>query len=449
MNCETSQRSLLAADRPDRPPAAVQAHLARCPRCRQWQRRLLQLERQVPLLPVPATTAKADLIWRLLTDSPGPSVPRAPTLEPKQWLWAAAGLAAVFVLLVNSWSVLLRPPDRPAAVAPKPPAAPDTMLAHLLQRSLRLAEATSARQRVEGVAGLAELLHGESGTLGRLAEADDVEALARLYERVIQEGVVARAQALPAAELRDVLEPIAGRLAQAGREADGLAREVPAASAGWVQSLAAVSRKGEEQLRALMGLPPLPALHSRAGAAHPGRRPFGVVPLSVALLGASTLTTEGGPRLLDERVRQWRQDRELIRVLVEGGLRLAGQEDPLQRADCCTGLAEHLAEAIQQAAAARDADRVAEMGQHFFALLKRGVAGNLSAARTATPAGSRREEELRRVSDRATRISQPVEDRLRQVTDPADPDDMQRALKAVHDGRVEVERALRANPDTR
>ena len=53
MNCDTARRQLLASERPTQPTDGVQAHLARCPACRALQRRLAQVEQQIPLLPVP------------------------------------------------------------------------------------------------------------------------------------------------------------------------------------------------------------------------------------------------------------------------------------------------------------------------------------------------------------------------------------------------------------
>jgi predicted anti-sigma-YlaC factor YlaD len=40
MNCDTAQRRLLGSERPDEPPAEVEAHLAACAACRTWQQRL-------------------------------------------------------------------------------------------------------------------------------------------------------------------------------------------------------------------------------------------------------------------------------------------------------------------------------------------------------------------------------------------------------------------------
>ena len=45
MKCDTAQRRLLAAERPDEPSGEVEAHLAACAACRAWQQRLAAARR--------------------------------------------------------------------------------------------------------------------------------------------------------------------------------------------------------------------------------------------------------------------------------------------------------------------------------------------------------------------------------------------------------------------
>lgn len=145
----------------------------------------------------------------------------------------------------------------------------------------------------------------------------------------------------------------------------------------------------------------------------------------------------GGGRLL-----QLQRNHALIQTLVDGGLRLAKEEDPLQRASCCKGLAESLAGEIQQAAVDREGPRALELGEHLQAMLERGVAGNLSRERGRFPVGSAREKQLHQVGDRMIEILKPLEGELQGATE-ADRDTMRRAIKAVRAGRTQVENALR------
>ena len=68
MNCDVSQRRLLALPEPADPPPALREHLEVCPHCQEMQRRLVQVERNVPLLPVPASTARADFLERFRSE---------------------------------------------------------------------------------------------------------------------------------------------------------------------------------------------------------------------------------------------------------------------------------------------------------------------------------------------------------------------------------------------
>jgi predicted anti-sigma-YlaC factor YlaD len=102
MNCAAVQRRLLQIERPERPPAALRHHLARCARCRHWQRRLLRLEANVPRLPVPPSGAPAKLLQEIRKESgrartPGKGRPRA--------LQALAVAAAVLLVVFGWWAL--------------------------------------------------------------------------------------------------------------------------------------------------------------------------------------------------------------------------------------------------------------------------------------------------------------------------------------------------------
>jgi hypothetical protein len=142
------------------------------------------------------------------------------------------------------------------------------------------------------------------------------------------------------------------------------------------------------------------------------------------------------------RARLFQRNHDLIRTLVKGGLRLASAEDALQRAECCSGVAEHLATEIQQAFLNHEKGRVAELGLHLRALLESGVAANLSTARKQIPVGSTLEKTLREVRDRTTHLVGPLEEQLLSETDALDEQGMRHTLKALQVGRTEVEKAL-------
>src|SRR5262245_9567020 len=88
------------------------------------------------------------------------------------------------------------------------------------------------------------------------------------------------------------------------------------------------------------------------------------------------------------RVWQLQRNYALIQKLVQGGLDLASEDDPLKRARCCNGLVESLAGEIRQAAVDQEGGRAVELSNHLQAVLKHGVAGNLGKGRSLIPKGS-------------------------------------------------------------
>ena len=90
----------------------MRRHLAACPACRVWGRRLALAEQQIPLLPVPASSAK-DAFVRRFRRTGGPVVRRVPLpwptpakergLRKLSLAVAIAAVLAVFTLGLWSW----------------------------------------------------------------------------------------------------------------------------------------------------------------------------------------------------------------------------------------------------------------------------------------------------------------------------------------------------------
>jgi len=262
MKCSAVQRLLLEMEKPDHPPEAFKAHLMRCTPCRKFHRRLVQLEWQVPLLPVPPSSGKQALVQGVLAGTPlarelqaAPTVLRmAPAGRRDRGLQKAAlatALAAGLVLFALFWGAMQW--QGPAGSAP-PRAAPDPLLAELMKHYLRLAAAKTPRERVVALADIADDLHRETQDLARAASGEDLLAVAKLYDRVVRDGILVQARALPLEERGRVLKPIADNLRDAGLLADSLAREgsVPAAEAFTL--IARAARDANEQLLSLPGV---------------------------------------------------------------------------------------------------------------------------------------------------------------------------------------------------
>jgi hypothetical protein len=144
----------------------------------------------------------------------------------------------------------------------------------------------------------------------------------------------------------------------------------------------------------------------------------------------------------DDRVAQLQRDRDLIRDLVEGGVKLAAEADPLKRADHCNRLADGLAREIKKAVATRDALRAAQLSEQMQLLLVRGVAGNLHVARASLEPNSPREPEFLRLGIEVAGVAKTIEDEV--GNDPTlEPAKMQPTLDAVAKGRAEVEQAIK------
>jgi hypothetical protein len=270
MNCDVCQRRLLAATNPAAPSRSVRRHLAGCVACCAFQQRLLRIEHNIPALPVPPGRGKKRFLARFLgkpEPAPQPTPSITPTLPLPWWrrrgLVRVAGSVAAAVLIgcgvyLGVWLAQSVPVPRPVEPVAKgePPIPDQDLVGRLLECDLRLAEAGTPRQRVETLAELADVLHRESRAVCQGGGARELQTLARLYERVIEQGVVPRAKEMPAGKERlEALKPIVAQLAQAEREARQLAErsaQKSAPTSGPLLQIAAAAKTADRQLRGLM-----------------------------------------------------------------------------------------------------------------------------------------------------------------------------------------------------
>jgi hypothetical protein len=283
MKCREIKYFLLGSENPDQPPADIQAHLAVCTNCQEWQNRLVHIEMNLPFLPVPQTAARNVLLKRIFAqlvvaesgerqakgagarvEAPGSLVPRLSlgtradrtanagsqaelgnqggtipiaadhsrpsrvraalsairSMEPGLRRFAGGSVAAAVLLGVLGWLVL-RGPHNPPQVAERVRPAQDPVLASILQRDLRLAEAENARERVLALADLAEDLSKEVKALAPKAEAKDLlVVLVKDFRNVVANGLVPVAKDIIGDGRNDILNAIGDRLHRAGREAE-------------------------------------------------------------------------------------------------------------------------------------------------------------------------------------------------------------------------------------
>jgi hypothetical protein len=274
MNCNHTKRQLLAAAHIDRPSAEVAAHLAQCPACRSWQERLLAIERQIVQLPVPRSQGKRRVLRELFAGQATPAngnagewespqkdrVACSPTQDPAAshsptipWPHALTLAAAALLLAVCGWWLFTGSPNPHSARAARPaPPPPDPLLAGLSEGHLRLSQARSPRERVEELARFVDHLHDRTQTLAPIADAATMQKIARLYERVLSDGVMRGAQTLARDQRQAVLSPLAERLARVGDEAEHWAHGAQPGSGEPLRHIAAVVRTGTQRIRALL-----------------------------------------------------------------------------------------------------------------------------------------------------------------------------------------------------
>jgi hypothetical protein len=305
----------------------------------------------------------------------------------------------------------------------------DPFVAALLDCDLRLAEAEKPAPRVEGLAELAQRLESETRKVLRGAGARDLVELAQLYEKVVRGALLPAAKTLTPEQRRPLLIPVADRLRQAARDADDLIPLVGESEAGSLRFMAAVGRDADKHLCALV--------EEKVTGLFPAAPLLATVLLTLPTERARTiLSLEDDPRAV------WllRRNRDLISLLVNSGIALASEEDGLKRADQCGGLAKQLVGEIRQAAVDLDDARVLELGDHLNALLKRGIAPNLTIERLGTNLGSARDMQIRRVGAQVKELANPLE---ALVANKADLGALRLVLQFIHDGQAEVEFVLK------
>jgi hypothetical protein len=309
MNCKEIKYFLLGCENPDQPPAEVKAHLAVCKGCQDWENRLAVIELNIPFLPVPASAARAQLLRKVLSfpvlvrgeervpiaaqetatqatrkesspvdlkqlDSPVKSSaanlsPRTGTdilrffrtLEPSARRFAAGGIAAAVLLIVFGWLVMRTPNRTRNSDLQMARASTDPLLANIIQRDLRLADANKPADRFLALADLAEDLSGEVKNLAPLPEAKGVlDDLVRRYQKVVRDGLLPVAkklseQKLSAKDRDDLLNTVGERLHVAGRKTeelgDQLASKIPNSSREALRRLSKAAYEGDQRLRDL------------------------------------------------------------------------------------------------------------------------------------------------------------------------------------------------------
>ena len=254
MNCTSVRNRILSLTDPRRLPEALRAHVEACPACVAWWKSAARLESYLEILPAPP--APADKKFALIDEltAVGPvikSVPKVADRGPSRIKAKhVAVLAASLMLAVGGWWVFTRPSTLPqTAETTKHP-----LLDKMVQRNKSLARAETPGKRLEVLGEMADDLNAETRSLARVAGPEDLDELARLFARVVNAGIVRQAgqmapHAMTAAEKTMLLDQLAGKLAEAGAEAEKVSREAPPASQPALKRIADTARDGQKKLR--------------------------------------------------------------------------------------------------------------------------------------------------------------------------------------------------------
>jgi hypothetical protein len=169
-----------------------------------------------------------------------------------------------------------------------------------------------------------------------------------------------------------------------------------------------------------------------------------VLPLAVLTLATVVWADSTPPLLPGEKVERFHKNQKLVKALVEHGLDLAKQDDPIQRAKQCGSVAEFFAAEIREAAKRRDGYRAAELSALLGTLLKTGVADNLRSLGPNVAPESQGMQEMLKIRKQVDKLTRPLEDPIVWLKDGPLTAPMEEAQSAIRAAREEVERVVPA-----
>jgi HAMP domain-containing protein len=256
-NCDAVRNQVLALPDPRRVPAPLRAHVADCPGCRAWAEQAARLETLLEQLPVPpAPAGKKDALVDDLSRRPAAEPVRPPAAGWVRRNAALVGGLAAAVLVAGGWWLLGGNGRGPQLVQAAPR---DPFLDKVVKRDVALAKADTPAKKLRALGDLAGDLSAEAGELSRLATADELGDVEKWFRKVVTDGLVRQAKALPPhamppAERKAELEALAGRLGAAADEAGRAAGESPPDAKRILNRIAETARDGEKELRNQAGL---------------------------------------------------------------------------------------------------------------------------------------------------------------------------------------------------
>lgn len=129
-----------------------------------------------------------------------------------------------------------------------------------------------------------------------------------------------------------------------------------------------------------------------------------VLTILCAALLAAWADAQATPIVLTagERMAQLQSNRALLEKLVSHSVSLSNANDPLSRTAACRAAMGELASAVDAAILARNAGRIAELGDYLTAIVTDGLIPTMTEARSEVPLGSAEETRLLDLHKQAT-----------------------------------------------
>ena len=247
MTCDDIQTRLFALPDPGRPPADLRPHLKTCPRCAAVLAAIAEVESAVARMPVPdGSAAKVEFLKRF-TDPTVITLAPAPARKPSRFRWQhAAGLAAGVLVAIGGWFVN-RPGPEVVRAGPR-----HDLLQKEVRHVVELTKAKSADERMVIWTKAAIDFQDEMETLYQVAPQYDLDALAGMFARVVDEGVIGQAEKLPPflppADRHAQLTDAAGRLGTVETKAKKLLKTARLDAKPFLERMARKAKDGKDRL---------------------------------------------------------------------------------------------------------------------------------------------------------------------------------------------------------
>ena len=262
MKCEAVQNRLLATSDALHPGAELAAHVAGCAACLAMQARAAELDIYLTRLPAaPSSAAKrAAFLESILEMDPiietKPRTLRTPSGHFRPWRAVrrehCAGLAAALLVALAGLAYFTRNKAQAPELAEKPR---HELLKKEVRHVAKLATSDSAPQRMTVWAEWASDLKSETKDLYKVAPSDELSALARLFERAVQEGIVKQAKLLdkhmPAGDRRALFQDALARLTEVANDTTLWAQNAPPDAQQTLNKMAATARAAVSVLQPL------------------------------------------------------------------------------------------------------------------------------------------------------------------------------------------------------